>query len=160
MTMSDVVLSDNSGGTFRSRVSHGIDRAQVSFDDPGLVANAGLILVRTLALRLGLEEMIDSTVRLGKRVGGAEPGRKVLTLVHAIVAGASHIDHADVLRSGGTQRVLSFRVMAPSTLGTFLRSFSFGHVRQLEAVVGESLNDDTDPAVVHGLLEGAPAADK
>jgi len=139
MTMSDVVLSDNSGGTFRSRVSHGIDRAQVSFDDPGLVANAGLILVRTLALRLGLEEMIDSTVRLGKRVGGAEPGRKVLTLVHAIVAGASHIDHADVLRAGATAAVLPHRVMAPSTLGTFLRSFTFGHVRQLEAVMGKAI---------------------
>jgi hypothetical protein len=59
--------------------------------------------------------------------------------VHAIAAGASHIDHADVLRSGGTARVLGHRVMAPSTLGTFLRAFSFGHVRQLEAVVGQVL---------------------
>jgi hypothetical protein len=61
----------------------------------------------------------------------------VLTLVHAIVAGGSHIDHADVLRAGNTAGVLPHRVMAPSTLGTFLRSFTFGHVRQLEAVVGE-----------------------
>ena len=72
-------------------------------------------------------------------VGGARPGRKVLTLVHAIVAGASHIDHADMLRAGDTARVLGHRVMAPSTLGTFLRAFSFGHVRQLEAVVGKVL---------------------
>jgi len=56
-----------------------------------------------------------------------------------MVAGASHIDHADVLRAGDTGRVLPHRVMAPSTLGTFLRAFSFGHVRQLEAVVGETL---------------------
>jgi len=132
----------------------------VSFGDPSLLANVGLLLVATLVVRLDLERLVNATVRLSGRAGGSRPGRKVLTLVHAIVAGASHIDHADVLRSGGTQRVLSFRVMAPSTLGTFLRSFSFGHVRQLEAVVGESLNDDTDPAVVHGLLEGAPAADK
>ena len=82
---------------------------------------------------------MNATVRLSGRVGGSRPGRKVLTLVHAIVAGASHIGHADVLRSGGTQRVLAFRVMAPSTLGTFLRSFTFGHVRQLESVVGEAL---------------------
>lgn len=122
-----------------SRVSHASDRVRVSFDDPSLVANAGLLLVATLAVRLDLERLVNATVRLTGRVGGSCPGRKVLTLVHAIVAGASHIDHADVLRSGGTQRVLSFRVMAPSTLGTFLRSFSFGHVRQLEAVVGESL---------------------
>jgi hypothetical protein len=122
-----------------SRVSHGIDRVAVTFDDPNLVANAGLLLVGTLVSRLGLERLINATVRLGGRVGGALPGRKVLTLVHAIVAGGSHLDHADMLRSGGTQRVLPHRVMAPSTLGTFLRSFTFGHVRQLEAVVGETL---------------------
>jgi hypothetical protein len=62
-----------------------------------------------------------------------------LTLVHAIVAGGSHIDHADMLRCGATQTVLDHRVMAPSTLGTFLRAFTFGHVRQLEAVVGKVL---------------------
>jgi len=111
----------------------------VSFDDPNLVANAGLILVGTLVLRLGLERLVNSTVRLGGRVGGALPGRKVLTLVHAIVAGGSHIDHAEVLRSGASEVVLPHRVMAPSTLGTFLRAFTFGHVRQLEAVVGETL---------------------
>lgn len=121
------------------RVSHGIDRVVVSFDDPNLVPNAGLLLVGTLVSRLGLEALIDTTVRLGRRVGGARPGRKVLTLVHAIVAGGSHIDHADVLRAGATQAVLPHRVMAPSTLGTFLRSFTFGHVRQLEAVVGKAL---------------------
>ena len=120
-------------------VSRAIDRIQVTFDDPNLVANAGLLLVATLCARLELEALVNAMVRLGGRVGGARPGRKVLTLVHAIVAGGSHIDHAEVLRSGGTQRVLPFRVMAPSTLGTFLRSFTFGHVRQLEAVIGETL---------------------
>ena len=122
-----------------SRVSHAIDRIGVRFDEPNLVANAGLLLVGTLAVRLDLERLVDSVVRLTGRVGGARPGRKVLTVVHAIVAGGSHIDHVDVLRSGATDRVLPFRVMAPSTIGTFLRSFSFGHVRQLEAVVGETL---------------------
>ena len=122
-----------------SRVSHAIDRIGVRFDEPNLVANAGLLLVGTLAVRLELERLVEGSVRLSGRVGGARPGRKVLTLVHAIVAGGSHIEHVDVLRSGATQRVLPFRVMAPSTIGTFLRSFSFGHVRQLEAVVGETL---------------------
>ena len=121
------------------RVSHAIDRVSVSFDDPNLVANAGLILVATLAVRLELEELVNGAVRLVGRVGGSRPGRKVMTLVHAIVAGGSHIDHTDVLRCGGTRKVLPFRVMAPSTLGTFLRAFSFGHVRQLEAVVGQVL---------------------
>jgi hypothetical protein len=122
-----------------SRVSRNLDRLAVSFDDPNLVANAGLLLVGTLVARLELERLVNATVRLGGRVGGALPGRKVLTLVHAMVVGGSHIDHADVLRSGGTHHVLPHRVMAPSTLGTFLRAFTFGHVRQLEAVMGEAL---------------------
>ena len=121
------------------RVWHPIDRVEVIFDEPNLVANAGLLLVATLVVRLELERVVNQMVRLVGRVGGCRPGRKVLTLVHAMVAGASHIDHAGVLRAGGTERVLPHQVMAPSTLGTFLRSFTFGHVRQLEAVVGEVL---------------------
>src|SRR3954452_717090 len=119
------------------RVSRGLDRIRVHFDDTNLVANAGLLLVGTLVVRLGLEQLTDSTVRLAGRVGGFRPGRKVLTLVHSMVAGGSHIDHADVLRSGNTAALLPHGVLAPSTLGTFLRSFTFGHVRQLEAVVAE-----------------------
>lgn len=122
-----------------TRVSQRIDRVDVIFDDANLVANAGLLLVATLSERLGLEMLIDSTVRLIGRVGGVRPGRKVLTLVHAMIAGASHIDHADLLRAGSTGAVLGHRVMAPSTLGTFLRAFTFGHVRQLEAVIGHAL---------------------
>jgi hypothetical protein len=122
-----------------SRVSRGLDRVGVTFDDEHLVANAGLLLVATLAARLGVGALADELIDLSGRVGGARPGRKILTLVHAIVAGGSHIDHADILRSGRTGEVLGHRVMAPSTLGTFLRSFTFGHVRQLEAVVGKVL---------------------
>ena len=120
-------------------VSRGIDRIEVTFDDPNLVANAGLLLVATLVVRLRLEALINDVVDLSGRVGGALPGRKVLTLMHAMVAGGSHIDHADVLRSGATQSVLPHRVMAPSTLGTFLRAFTFGHIRQLDAVLAETL---------------------
>ena len=87
-------------------VSRGIDRIGVTFDEPNLVANAGLLLVATLVVRLGLERLVNAKVHLAGRVGGASPGRKVLTLVHAMVAGASHIDHADVLRSGATSSVL------------------------------------------------------
>jgi hypothetical protein len=122
-----------------SSVSRGIDRIEVTFDDPHLVANAGLLLVATLVVRLSLERLINEMVDLSGRIGGAHPGRKVLTLIHAMVAGGSHIDHADVLRSGATQAVLPHRVMAPSTLGTFLRAFTFGHVRQLDAVFSEVL---------------------
>jgi len=120
-------------------VSRGLDRVEVIFDDPSLVADAGLVVPATLMVRLGLETLINRSVHLVGRVGGSRPGRKVLTLVAAILAGGSHIDHADRLRAGATERVLPFKVMAPSTLGTFLRSFTFGHIRQLDAVIAESL---------------------
>jgi hypothetical protein len=119
-------------------VSRSLDRVEVTFDDPSLVADAGLIVAATLMGRLGLEALINRTVCLVGRVGGSRPGRKVLTLVAAILAGGSHIDHADRLRAGATHKVLPFRVMAPSTLGTFLRSFTFGHIRQLDAVIAEA----------------------
>ena len=120
-------------------VSHGLDRVEAIFDDGTLVADAGLIVPATLMSRLDLEALIDAKVRLDSRVGGAHPGRKVLTLVTALLRDASHIDHADRLRAGATQKVLPFRVMAPSTLGTFLRAFTFGHIRQLDAVVAETI---------------------
>ena len=85
-----------------TRVSQTIDRVDAIFDDPNLVANAGLLLVATVSQRLGLEALINATVNLVGRVGGARPGRKVLTLVHSMCAGASHIDHADGLRAGST----------------------------------------------------------
>lgn len=119
--------------------SRTIERVEVTFDEATLVADAGLIVAATLMVRLGLEALVNQTVRLGARVGGALPGRKVLTLVAAILAGASHIDHADRLRAGATGRILPFRVMAPSTLGTFLRAFTFGHVRQLDKVIAEAI---------------------
>jgi len=122
-----------------SQVNHGIDRLHVTFDDDSLVADAGLVLVATLVARLGLEGLIDQVVRLAGRVGGARPGRKVLTIVHAMIAGADCIDDTDRLRSGSTASLLGHRVIAPSTLGTFLRSFTFGHVRQLEAVVDRAI---------------------
>jgi hypothetical protein len=87
-----------------SGVSRGIDRIEVTFDDPSLVANAGLLLPATLVARLGLEALVDQTVWLVGRVGGASPGRKVLTLVAAVLAGASHIDHANVLFGPGLPR--------------------------------------------------------
>ena len=137
--MSKTQLAQNQEALSGSPVSRGIDRVKVVFDEPGLVADAGLVLVATLVSRLGLEALVDATVRLTDRAGGFRPGRKVLTLVHAMVAGASHIGHADRLRAGATAGVLGHRVMAPSTLGCFLRAFSFGHVRQLDAVIAESL---------------------
>jgi len=118
-----------------SSSSRRIDRLQATFDHDGLVANAGLIIPATLMVRLGLEGLIDAWVK----TGSSRPGRKVLTLVAAMMAGATHIDHVNVLRAGSTQRVLPFKAMAASTVGTFLRSFTFGHVRQLDAVLSRTL---------------------
>lgn len=122
-----------------SSSSHVIERAEATFDDENLMANAGLALVGVLVLRLGLERLINETVKLTGRVGGALPGRKLLTLVHTLMVGGTHIAHADVLRAGATAKVVPHRVMAPSTIGTFLRAFTFGHLRQLDVVAGEAL---------------------
>ena len=113
------------------------DRIQVAFDDHRLVANAGLLLPATLALHLGLPQLVDRHLDLGRAPGRANPGDKMLTLVASALAGGDCIDDADALRAGGTAWVLGCVVKAPSTLGTFLRSFSWGHVRQLDRVSRE-----------------------
>ncbi len=118
----------------RKRPEGGIDALGVVFDGDNAVANAGLILPATLAGRLGLERLVDETLELGIRPGACSPGRKVMSLAHSILVGGDSIDDADVLRAGSSAAVLGHRVMAPSTLGTFLRSFTFGHVRQLDRV--------------------------
>jgi len=114
-------------GTFPMPSSRSASRLSVTFDDDHAVADAGLALVAVLSETLGLEALAEELVDIAPF-----PGRRVATLVHAMVAGANFIDDADVLRSGSTAAVLGHRVMAPSTLGTFLRRFSFGHVRQLD----------------------------
>jgi hypothetical protein len=119
---------------------HGLpDRSDVVFDDERVVVNAGIVLAVTLGRRLGIEALVDAAVNLSGRPGAARPGRKVLSLLHAMLLGADCIDDCDVLRAGRTEAVLGHRPMAPSTLGTFLRSFTFGHVRQLDRVLGEAL---------------------
>ena len=115
------------------------DRIQIAFDDHRLVANAGLLLPVTPAQHLGLRELVDSHVDLGDAPGRANTGDKMLTLVASALAGGDCIDDADVLRTGGTTGAIGCAVKAPSTLGTFLRSFRWGHVRQLDRVSRELL---------------------
>jgi Transposase DDE domain group 1 len=122
------------------RSSHVVlDHVDVAFDDHRAVADAGLLLLATLAERLGIEQVTDAFVNLGDCPGAARPGRKLLTLVHALAAGGDCIDDVEVLRCGSTGSVLGHRVMAASTIGTWLRAFTFGHVRQLDRVTGEVL---------------------
>jgi hypothetical protein len=122
-----------------SHAAPSLDELTVSFDDTHAVAGAGLLLAATLSERLGLEAAADQLIDLGDRPGAANPGRKLATLVHAMVAGADCIDDADLLRCGSTATVLGHRVMAPSTLGSFLRAFTFGHVRQLDRLSEQCL---------------------
>ena len=118
----------------------GLDGVQVAFDDERAVSDAGITLVATLAGRLGIEGLVDRFVRLRReRPGACNAGRKVMTLIFAMALGADSIDDCDVLRSGRIGRLLGGWVAAPSTLGTFLRAFTFGHVRQLDRVLGETL---------------------
>jgi hypothetical protein len=109
----------------------------VAFDDPNLVSAAGLVPVLALADRAGLSELADQylTVPTDK---GANAGLKVASLVGGMVAGADSIDDMALLRHGGMGRVFA-RAYAPSTLGSFLREFAFGHVRQLDAVASRFL---------------------
>jgi len=116
------------------RSSHSLDRLDTAFDDDRLVADAGLLLPATLAAHLGLKDLVDEHLNLGDRPGRANAGDKLLTLVMSALAGGDCIDDANALRAGCTERILGFSVKAASTLGTFLRSFRWGHVRQLDAV--------------------------
>lgn len=118
---------------------HNSNKISVSFDDDKSVSGAGLLLLDKLSTLLDIEKVANEKIDLGSAPGRANPGRKVLTLVNSLALGGECIDDADVLRSGSTQKVLSHKVMAPSTLGTFLRSFTFGHVRQLDSLFEEVL---------------------
>ena len=110
------------------------DGIHIAFDDHRLVNNAGLILPDTLAQHLGLPQLIQQRFDLGNAPGRANTGDKIVTLVASALAGGDCIDDADALRTGGTASAIGFVVKAPSTLGTFLRSFRWGQVRQLDRV--------------------------
>jgi hypothetical protein len=118
----------------------GLDGVGVCFDDERVVSDAGIVLLATLAERLGIERLVERVVRLRRdRPGACNAGRKVMALVYAMVLGADSIDDCELLRAGRTRRLLGGWLPAPSTLGTFLRAFTFGHVRQLDRVLGEAL---------------------
>src|SRR5699024_6833633 len=119
------------------------------FDDPNLVSAAGLVPVLRLAESAGLYELLE-----GLRVDSPTPVAKAASVVGGMLAGADSIDDLDLLRHGGMARLFG-GVRAPSTLGTFLRTFTHGHVQQLDAAGGRLLAGLT--ARVPGLLAGADA---
>ena len=119
------------------RVSHSFPAISTVFDDANLVSCAGLAPTMALAHRAGLSDLVVDTLTL-KAEGGVNAHLKVPALVAGMVAGADCIDDMDLLRHGGMDRLFT-GVRAPSTLGTFLRTFTFGHVRQLDAVASRFL---------------------
>ena len=119
------------------RLSHTLGRTSVAFDDPNLVSAGGLVPVLALAESAGLAELADEHVSVpGDK--GANAGLKVASLIGGMVAGADSIDDMALLRHGGMGRIFA-RAYAPSTLGSFLRAFTFGHVRQFDAVASRFL---------------------
>ena len=127
------------------QLSHTYSALSAAFDDPSLVSSAGLVPVLAMAERAGLRTLAEQ--RLGVPTDkGAHAGGKVATLVAGMIAGADSIEDMDLLRHGGMARLFT-GIYAPSTLGSFLRSFSFGHVRQLDAVAAR---------LIAGLAARAP----
>jgi len=127
------------------QLSHTPAALSASFDEPNLVVSAGLVPALRLAQKVGLPDLAGEHLTV-PGPAGANAGAKVMCLVAGMAAGADSIDDLDVLRHAGAARVFG-GVRAPSTLGTFLRSFTFGHVRQLDAVAARALT---------GLVETAP----
>src|SRR4051794_2508873 len=123
------------------QVSHRFSADSAVFDDDNLVSCAGLVPVMTLAERTGMSDLLAQMVHIAApriKSGSANPAPKLATLIAGMCAGADCIDDVEVLRSGG-MKTLFGGVYAPSTIGTLLREFTFGHARQLESVLGAHL---------------------
>ena len=124
-------------GTLKVRLRHDAPVVRAMFDDPNLVSCAGLVPVMCLADTVGLHAAVADRVRLPGDTG-SNPAGKVATIVAGMLAGADSIDDLDIARHGG-MRSLFTSVYAPSTLGSFLRTFTHGHVRQLQAAARDAL---------------------
>jgi len=136
------------------QLSHTPAALSISFDDPNLVSAAGLVPAMRLADTAGLSTLAQHRMSIAGDKG-ANAGAKISSLVAGMVAGADSIDDMDLLRHGGMNRLFT-RIYAPSTLGSFLRAFTFGHVRQLDAVASRFLINLADQAPT--LVPAPPAA--
>src|SRR3954463_13115202 len=133
------------------QLSHIRPVVSATFDEPNLVSAAGLGPLMALAGKAGLRELADERMSVPTDKG-AHAGLKLCSLVAGMAAGADSIDDLALLRHGGRGRVFT-GVYAPSPLGSFLRAFTFGHVRQLDAVASRFLVDLAERTA----LLGAPA---
>ncbi len=119
------------------QVSHKPSAVSVSFDEPNLASSAGLLPTMVLAKDAALQKLVDQHLSIPTDKG-ANAGAKLATVVAGMVAGADCIDDMAVLRHGAMKKIFN-AAYAPSTLGSFLRSFTFGHVRKLDAVASRFL---------------------
>src|SRR3954468_19594826 len=147
----------NAKGISRMQLSHRRPVGGASFDEPNLVSSAGLVPVVRLAEQAGLRELADARLSVPSDKG-ANAGAKVAALVAGMVAGADSIDDLALLRHGAMGRGFD-RLYAPSTLGSFLRAFTFGHVRQLDAVATRFLGGLAARAPVLPGLAGTVLVD-
>lgn len=123
------------------QVSHTFGADSAVFDEDNLVSCAGLVPVMALAERAGLTRLLDNKIHIESsriKSGAANPAPKLATLIAGMCAGADYIDDVDLVRAGGMKTLFN-RVYAPSTVGTLLREFTFGHARQLDSVLAEHL---------------------
>jgi hypothetical protein len=144
-------------GISQMRLSHTRPVVAASFDDRNLVSAAGLVPVMRLAAAAGLEGLADEHLSVPTDKG-ANSGGKVTAIVAGMVAGADSIDDMAVLRHGAMPKLFT-QPYAPSTLGSFLRAFSFGHVRQLDAVASRFLTVLAATSPLLGDVDGRVLVD-
>jgi Transposase DDE domain group 1 len=123
------------------QVSHRFAADSAVFDEDNLVSCAGLVPVMALAEQAGLSALLADKIHIAEprlKSGSANPAAKLATLIAGMCAGADYIDDVDLVRAGGMKSLFE-RVYAPSTVGTLLREFTFGHARQLDSVLTEHL---------------------
>src|ERR1700722_13049946 len=137
MGVTEASMNRGREDTSQVQLSHDLVKTHASFDDPNLVSLAGLVPVMALAERCGLADLVRDHLRIASRTG-VDPDLKIPCLVAGMAAGAGSIDDMDVLRHGAMADLFG-GVRAPSTLGSFLRSFTWGNVRQLDAVARQLL---------------------
>jgi hypothetical protein len=142
MMMFKVNIPVQERGTSQVLFNHTPATVSQSFDDENLTATTGLVPIMGLAQKAGLLDLADDrlTVSTTGADKGANPAPKLATLIAGMAAGADSIDDMNILRHGGMSKLFD-RVYAPSTLGSFLRSFAFGHVRQLDAISSRFLTN-------------------
>ncbi|MCL2785002.1 MAG: IS1380 family transposase [Propionibacteriaceae bacterium] len=136
------------------KLSQSPARVTAKFDDTHLVGYAGLVPAMRLAETIGLFDLVDHHVRLPGATG-ANPGVKIGSLIAGMLAGADSIDDMDRIRHGGMPQLFT-GMRAPSTLGSFLRSFTFGHTRQVDAVASRLLAQLDEHTEMFGSVDDSP----